>query len=64
MRYVPRPPAALRRPASELAAAERGLALGGGRVFADLWDLERLAVATPDHAALRTRLEAIDRTQK
>jgi radical SAM enzyme (TIGR01210 family) len=47
---------------SLVEAAERGLALRGGRVFVDLWDIDRFATE-PDFAGLRSRLQEINRVQ-
>ncbi|MFI5181931.1 MAG: radical SAM protein [Thermoanaerobaculia bacterium] len=44
-------------------AAERVLALRGGRVFVDLWDIERFATGTPAFSTLRSRLERLNQTQ-
>lgn len=43
---------------------EYGLGLGKGRVFADLWDLERFSGCDKCFAARRTRLEKINLTQE
>ncbi len=40
-----------------------GLSLGQGRVFADLWDIERFAETPEDHATL-SRLDHLNRTQR
>ena len=41
-----------------------GLSQGRGRVFADLWDLERFVAPGGDLALRRSRLEAINRSQQ
>ncbi len=45
------------------AAMVHGLGSGRGRVFADLWDLERFADGGIGHGVARERLERMNRTQ-
>ena len=45
-------------------AVEQGLALGRGRVFADLWDLERFSQGDACFAARRERLEGMNLSQQ
>jgi hypothetical protein len=45
----------------ELALAQ---ARGGGRVFVDLWDIERLADGARDFEARRARLQAMNLEQQ
>ena len=45
-------------------ALVRGLASGPGRVFADLWDLERFSVCAACFPARRARLEAMNLGQR
>ncbi|MCC7374970.1 MAG: hypothetical protein IT581_09955 [Verrucomicrobiales bacterium] len=45
------------------SALDSALALGGGRVFADLWDLERFRSCGDCFAARRARLERMNLTQ-
>jgi hypothetical protein len=45
------------------AALEFGLRLGRGRVFADLWELDRWAASEPDFTARRDRLAEMNRRQ-
>ena len=46
------------------AALEHGLGLGNGRVFADLWDIERFATCSSCAAARVERLRVMNRTQQ
>ncbi len=46
------------------AALEFGLGLGRGRVFADLWELDRWAATESAFAARRERLAAMNRLQR
>jgi len=46
------------------AAVERALALGMGRVFADLWDLERFGQGRADVPARKARLAAMNADQR
>jgi hypothetical protein len=45
------------------AALEYGISLRRGRVFADLWDLERFSTCPRCFAARQTRLQETNRTQ-
>ena len=45
------------------AAANYGVSLGRGRVFADLWDLEQFSRCNQCFAARRARLDAMNREQ-
>jgi hypothetical protein len=45
------------------AAVEYGIALGRGRVFADIWDLERFADCAPCFTARAQRLNEMNRRQ-
>jgi archaeosine synthase beta-subunit len=44
-------------------AVEYGVALGRGRVFADMWEIERIATCVYCRAARIARLEYINLTQ-
>ncbi|HSH15792.1 MAG TPA: radical SAM protein, partial [Verrucomicrobiae bacterium] len=46
------------------AALERGLALGRGRVFVDLWDLEKFSNCPACFAARRERLQRLNLEQQ
>ena len=43
---------------------DRGLSTGGGRVFVDLWDADRLFAGEPDAAARIARLRGMNLSQK
>jgi radical SAM enzyme (TIGR01210 family) len=45
-------------------AMDRALGLGRGRVFCDLWDLERFGKSAPGFAERRARLESMNRAQR
>jgi archaeosine synthase beta-subunit len=45
------------------AALEYGLSLGAGRVFLDLWDIERLAPGQPERIARLARMNQAQRIE-
>lgn len=45
-------------------AMDRALGLGRGRVFCDLWDLERFGKSSPGFLERRARLDSMNRTQR